>query len=207
MGSDSYLTFESDPPEVDQLQMAAALSSADLAVTKENAKLFAERFPTVKPGDLAWGERLFDREARDAFAISELPKMKMAVATLGARPCNRCGAITTSFCEGCPHPAPFALCQRCDKERLLCARCIHEGKLWSATRSTSDPEVMEVSGYNNDLGEFTALDPPLRLPTASIPLVDGVMDLEFVTAKIMEHRAAQEARQQASASTAGWSTQ
>ena len=186
--------------------MEAALSSADLSVTKENAKLFEERFPHVRPGDLAWGERLFDREARDAYAISQLPKMKMAVATLGARPCNRCGTITTSFCEGCPHPAPFALCQRCDQERLLCARCIHEGKLWSATRSTLDPEVMEVSGYNNDLGVFTALDPPLRLPTASIPLVDGVMDLEFVTAKIMEHRAAQEARQAASSSAVSGST-
>ena len=161
---------------------------------KENAKSFLERFPHIQPKDLAWGERLFDREARDAFAMSQLPSMKMAVATLGARPCIRCGCITTAFCEGCPHPAPFALCTRCDKEKLLCNRCVQDGKIWSSVRSTSDPDVMEISGFNQEDGTFVPLQPPLVLHTKDIPVIDGVMDLDYVTAKIHEHRAAQEAR-------------
>ena len=170
------------------------LKSMDLAMMKENAKSFAERFPQIKPKDLAWGERLFDRQARDAFAVSQLPAMKMAVATLGARPCIRCGCITTAFCEGCPHPTPFALCAKCDQERLLCHVCVQDGKLWSSIRSNHDPEVMEISGFNNELGQFVPLSPPLVLRAKDIPEVDGVMDLEYVTAKIHEHRKAQAAR-------------
>ena len=121
-----------------------ALSCADWSVTKHNAAHFAERFPHLKPKDLAWGERLFDREARDAYAVSQMPSQKMAVATLGARPCIRCGTITTSFCEGCPHPAPYAMCTFCDQMKLVCHRCIQDGKFWSTSGISQDPNVIEI---------------------------------------------------------------
>lgn len=177
-----------------------ALESADLQMMKENAKHFKQRYPQAKPLELAWGERLFDREARDAFAIASLPRHKMAIAQLGARPCIRCGEVTTAFCEGCAHPRPFALCSKCDAERLLCHRCVSDGKIWSQVAS-HDPNIMEVSGWMDDQGNFVALDPPLRLRTEEVPVVDGVMDIEFVSRQIKEHWVRQEVARRRSAAS------
>lgn len=177
-----------------------ALDSADLKMMKANAKHFEERYPGAKPLELAWGERLFDREARDAFAMASLPRHKMAIAQLGARPCIRCGEVTTAFCEGCAHPKPFALCSKCDAERLLCHRCVSDGKIWSQV-ANHDPDTMEVTGWTDDQGNFVVLDPPLRLKTSEVPFIDGVMDIEFVSRKIKEHWVRQEVdrRRQAAA--------
>ena len=181
---------------------AQALSAADLEMTKQNAKEFFKRFPRVKAKELSWGERLLDREARDAYAIATIPQHKMAIAQLGARPCIRCGEVTTAFCEGCAHPAPFALCSKCDSEKLLCHRCISDGKLYSAVAS-ADPNVLEVSGWNDEQGNFVPLEPPLRVDAASIPTVDGVLDLEVISALVKAHWEQQVARSSSSTAPSG----
>ena len=181
---------------------AQALSAADLEMTKNNAKEFFKRYPQVKAKNLAWGERLLDREARDAYSIATIPKHRVAIAQLGARPCIRCGEVTTAFCEGCAHPAPFALCSRCDSEKLLCHRCISDGKLYSAV-ANADPNVMEVSGWNDEDGNFVPLEPPLRLDASAVPTVDGVLDLEVISALVKAHYEQQLSRSSSSATPGG----
>lgn len=66
-----------------------------------------------------------------------------------------------------------------NQAHFLCPGCVHAARIWS--------EVMEMSGFHDQHGQFQPMCPPLRLPTICIPKIDGVYDMDFVT--VMEHHA------------------
>ena len=66
-----------------------------------------------------------------------------------------------------------------NQAHFLCPGCVHAARIWS--------EVMEMSGFHDQHGQFQPMCPPLRLPTIFIPKIDGVYDMDFVT--VMEHHA------------------
>lgn len=84
-------------------------------------------------------------------------------------------------------PTPSAICTTCDKAHLLCFSCANAGKIWSEVRREPAPDKFEISGYQDDAGEFHALDPPLELPASEVPKRDGVFDITFISERIAEY--------------------
>ena len=92
-------------------------------------------------------------------------------------PCVRCGTFTHCFCETCfvvPRNPPFAVCTVCDGDELVCMACDTSGLEWAdgpkAREERGDPPegVIEVSAFQNDLGETVNIDPPLLLPITEL---------------------------------------
>ena len=133
-----------------------ALSCADLDKIKTSAAAFRRQQPQVGPEKLLWGERLLNREARDVYTMAQLGSQAIeAIRMLGARPCIICADFTTSWCEGCPMPSPFAVCGECDRANLLCHTCTADGKLWSLERAQLPPEVMEMKDTCQSITSIT----------------------------------------------------
>ena len=165
-----------------------ALKCGDLKHIKSRAAAFQREHPGLDPAKLKWGERLCSQEARDAFTMATLTGDAInAVREVGSRPCLRCGLFTSSWCEGCELPSPSALCTVCDKAHLLCFSCSNAGKVWTEVHKAPQPNVMEISGFHDDNMVFHTLEPPLQLPTESIPVVDGVYDMGYISQVVAEH--------------------
>ena len=184
-----------------------ALACADLDRIKSSAAMFSNRHPQVDPAGLTWGERLFDRSARDAYTMACLNSEAIeAIRQLGARPCIRCGDFTASWCEACPTPSPYALCSECDRAHFLCHSCVGEGKLWSLARSAPPADTMEIDGYMDTTNKHHHVNPLLHLKTAEVPKIDGVYDMAYIThgQRIMEY---EEEMNQRPCCCCGWATQ
>ncbi len=179
--------------------MTSALRSTDLVAARNNAEEFRLAHPGKDPSTLSWGERIFCREARDAFSIQQMrdPDIRQSAITAGTRPCLRCGLVTASWCEGCRRATdgvpPGALCTTCDEHQLLCQKCISENKLYSEVKRAASDDTMEITGFNREDGSFETLDPPLHIDLTEIPMVDGTYDLNFIMAKITERQEADKA--------------
>lgn len=163
-----------------------ALEPVDWPVWKRAAEDFFRAHPQVKVRDLTWGERLKLQGAKEAYAAWTRGD-QAHVRSLGGQPCGHCGNWTASWCEGCSHPAPRAVCATCDHEHLLCEQCFAAGKVWQDCHDAHDQETIEVTGFYDDAGVWVSLEPALRIPMAEVP-ADGTFDMEFLTKRIAEHR-------------------
>ncbi len=165
-----------------------ALSCAHLDDIKHNSAEFSKVHPMVDAAKLSWGERVFDRQARDAYTMACFDSEAIgAVRRWGARPCIRCGDFTSAWCEGCQMPSPMAMCSECDRQHILCPACVASGKLWSVVKSQTPSDTMEITGYMNTKNQFQEVNPPLHLRTAEIPKIDGVYDMAYITQRILEY--------------------
>lgn len=168
-----------------------ALAAIDWRDLKQKAEGFGTRNPTVSAASLTRGRRLVEPGAKEAFALTTLPAHKEASA-VGAKPCCRCGLWTSCWCEACPPGvAPVGLCSECDREGLTCQLCYAAERTWEAARAArqqteGEDEVMEISGFHNEAGDFIRLSPPLRLRTDAIARgADGQFDLDAIHQHIL----------------------
>jgi len=122
------LLFAPRQPFVLMTMKNEALTSVPMKDVEDSGNQFMKDYPDVNPKSLLWGERLFNRRARDAHTLNIMRSHQTAIRDLWARPCVRCGDITCSWCEACSHPSPWALCSRCDDSGAS------EGKLWSMVK-------------------------------------------------------------------------
>ena len=162
-----------------------SLNCANLEDIKHSAAQFRQAHPTVEPSTLSWGERIFDRQARDAYTMACFDSAAIeAVRQYGARPCVRCGISQ-------PHGVRAVPCLhqwRCARNvtGILCPGCVSDGKLYSVVKSQAPSDTIEISGYMNTKNEYQRVDPPLLLQAAEVPKIDGVYDMAYITQRIME---------------------
>eukprot|EP00435_Cladocopium_sp_Y103_P033090 s1614_g8.t1 len=155
-----------------------ALALVDWTSWKTAAAGFLRSHPRCDVRALTRAERLVLPGAREAWAVLH----RGAAADLravGAQPCDRCGEWSGCWCEGCERP-PRAVCTACDRDHLLCHRCVERGRTWSdVARAEPSTEYIEVSGFHNETGQFIPVDPPVRIPTAQLAHQrDGSFDIE-----------------------------
>ena len=161
-----------------------SLNCANLEDIKHSAAQFRQAHPTVEPSTLSWGERIFDRQARDAYTMACFDSAAIeAVRQYGARPCVRCGISQ-------PHGVRAVPCLhqwRCARNvtGILCPGCVSDGKLYSVVKSQAPSDTIEISGYMNTKNEYQRVDPPLLLQAAEVPKIDGVYDMAYITQRIM----------------------
>ena len=160
-----------------------ALTPVDWPAWKAAALGFLRAHPTVEVRDLTRSERLTVKGAKEAWAAFH-HKAATDLRALGGQPCDACGAWTCCYCEACSHP-PRAVCTECDREHLLCCSCRDRGLLFKEVERQSDRDVVEVSGYHDEEGNFVAISPPLRVAASDIPRQsDGSFDADEFMAVI-----------------------
>lgn len=158
-----------------------ALAAVDWRGWKIVAADFLRAHPGVAVAELTRAERLIVPGAKEAWAIATWGP-EAGVRALGGQPCAHCGTWTGSFCEGC-QGTPVAVCTRCDKERLLCPDCIAAGKLYRDVERADTEGFLEVTGYNDEHGDFVRFERPLRFPASAVPKhADGTFDVDQLMA-------------------------
>ena len=153
------------------------LVAVDWAQWQRDAGEFLRKHPGAKVKELTRAERLLVPQARAAWAAVHFRAGAVA-REHGAQPCDLCGEWTGSFCEGC-EAVPYAVCTACDADRLLCHHCVSSGKLYSEVERTDLQGYVEITGYNNEKGEFVRYDTPVRFPASDVPQrPDGTFDID-----------------------------
>eukprot|EP00435_Cladocopium_sp_Y103_P052832 s71_g16.t1 len=116
--------------------------------------------PGVVVTSLTRSERIVVPGAKEAFAVVTFKEAK-GVGEHGGQPCVHCGEWTGCFCEGCPD-IPAAISTRCDQERLLCHTCVRAGRLYADVARQDTAGFLEVTGFNDEHGNFARFEEPLR---------------------------------------------
>ena len=151
-----------------------ALRGTDWDTWKTAARELIQANPRADHRRASHADRLGCFSVRAAYALVTAHENREGRA-LGAEPCNRCGLWTHSWCEACPTPPNTAICTHCDGQRRVCEWCEAAGRSWETAHQAQDPNIIEVSGFTDEVGRFHRLDPPLQIPMAEV-LTDGTID-------------------------------
>ena len=167
-----------------------ALAPVDLKALEQLAQRWISNNPTVNIMALPRGRRLIDEGARAAFAIQTKPANAEGPG-LSPVPCIHCGLWSHAFCESCDtsEDTPTGLCSLCDKDHLTCLKCMANNKSWEAAVAQRSEihsgEHIEVSGFEDDEGNWTPLRPAIRIPTADlVTQQDGTYSMQQIAQRI-----------------------
>ena len=172
-----------------------ALAPVDFVAMQQLARGWTAQHPDVNIMKLPRTRRLVDSGARAAFAVHTKPAFDES-SELKPAPCDLCGMWSKAFCEACDTStqAPTGLCSICDRDHLVCWKCVSNNRSWEVAVAEKGPpstqeKHIEVSGFEDDQGVWTPLRPAIRVATADLNMqMDGSIDMQQLALRIREEK-------------------